>query len=156
MPSARVATLNAAAGKLVATQGSGPNKGKLAAKFIPGGTVRGYAFVAKGGSTLNTAALQEASHRRGENCDAQGTASPPPRVLTSIRMRIRWSLAWSGTRRWGSTSSRSGGVNNGECDPNEYLVYTYEFEGGLALSDQVSFVAIVPIKEWWNSNEPHS
>ena len=34
-------------------------------------------------------------------------------------------------------------VNNGECGRTNTL-YTYEFEGGLALSDQVSFVAIVP------------
>jgi hypothetical protein len=134
------ATLNRAAGKLVATQGTGPNKGRFARKFINSA----YAFVATPGATpaFNAARTRNftaiTSPATGEYCLTPRAGINP--ATSPLIVSVDWSNS-SGSDLW--VYWRSSGAG---CPAGQYDVLTYQL-GGDTTPDQtgtVAFVAYVP------------
>ncbi|MGH2449933.1 MAG: hypothetical protein ACRDGE_01425 [Candidatus Limnocylindria bacterium] len=132
------ASLKKARGKLVATQASGPNRGRFARKFI------NSAYASVNGSTSptfdtaltrNFTAVTQPSV--GEYCLTPAAGLDPEKSPLIV------SVDWSGSS--GSDLLvywRSSGAG---CPAGQYDVLTYDFPGGTpTLSNDVDFIAYVP------------
>ncbi|HWM13322.1 MAG TPA: hypothetical protein VNO56_02450 [Gaiellaceae bacterium] len=133
------ATLNAAGGKLVATQASGPNKGKFARKYINSA----YAFVS---ARAPTPAFDAARTRNFVSVTSPSTGEyclKPAANISPATSPLVVSAEWSNSS--GSDLLvywRSSGLG---CPAGEYDVVTYDLAGGTpTLSNDITFVAYVP------------
>lgn len=137
---ASTASLNLAGGKLVATLSTGPNKGRIARKFINSA----YAYVSSPGSspafnaarTRNFAAITSPS--TGLYCLTPAAGISP--ATSPLIVSVDWSVS-SGSDLW--VYWRSSGIG---CPVGQYAVLTYQLGGDATpdLSGTVGFVAYVP------------
>ena len=133
-------TLDHAGGKLVATLSTGPNKGRIARKFVNSA----YAYVSTPGATpaLNAARTRNftavTSPSTGEYCLTPAAGISP--ATSPLIVSVDWSVSL-GSDLW--VYWRSSGVG---CPAGQYDVLTYQLGGDATpdLSGTVAFVAYVP------------
>lgn len=133
------ATLNNAAGKLVATQRTGANKGRFARKFINSA----YAFVSSPGATpaFDSARTRNftaiTSPATGEYCLTPAAGINPQN--SPLVVSVDWSNS-SGSDLW--VYWRASGAG---CSAGQYDVLTFQNPGGNPTqTGTVAFVAYVP------------
>ena len=134
---ASTASLDQAGGKLVATLSSGPNKGRIARKFVNSA----YAKVNAGGTfvadlTRNFSAVTNPS--TGLYCLQPAAGIDPTKSPLIVSPEWSTSLGSDLFVYW-----RSSGIG---CPAGWYAVFTYQLGGDATpdLSSSVSFVAYVP------------
>lgn len=134
------ASLNKAAGKLVATHGSGSNKGRFARKFMN----HAYAYVASPGASpaFNAARTRGftgiTSPSTGLYCLTPAVGITP--ATSPLVVSVDWSNS-SGSDLW--VYWRSSGIG---CPAGDFAVLTYQLGGDTTpdLSATVAFAAFVP------------
>jgi hypothetical protein len=131
--------LNKAAGKLVATQKKGVNKGRIPKKFLDSA----YAYVTTPGATpaFDTTRTRNftavTSPSTGQYCLTPAAGIDPTK--SPLVVSVDWSNS-SGSDLWVYWRSTGNG-----CPAGQYAVLTYNNPGGTpTLSGSIAFVAFVP------------